>query len=605
MSRRDAARESGDRSDVRPFRERLRDNPRPAVLWIAGALFLFALESGRFVSWLGVLGGGLEYSITTTGTLPGWVGGNIGSAFADASAGVGAIPTDAAESVGQLLGAGAMIVLLSLFAVTVFLSLTSIRVTRLLYPDIPSYRRLSIERALLTAAVTVATVLLVITPVGGIVDVGVGVLASTIDTLSEMLPKITSRDVIPNQGFRSPDGSGWENTFLGLTPAQAWALRTVVVYVYAFAWLAWLWRGYSVFREHYREADWTPRDDSLDRFRGHYWGVLGFAIVFLFVVMAVWAPAVSPVPIEHNTISPCQHEHQFLDDTPNENILFIEGTGEVESVRHCNANTFSQSKGDENVGINSYDPFDRYAPLGTTPRGQDLMTQLAYGARTSLIIGLSGLGLATLIALILSLLSAYYKGVLDLVTIVASDAIATIPLFLLVMLLSVILRDGGHPIAEPLDGGLLLAVVFAFAYWPGLWRSIRGPSLQIAEEDWIDAAESYGQTPSKIMRKHMAPYVVSYTMIYASLLVGGAIIITAALSFLGLGIQPPTPEWGRIIASGRPFITTSSWHISTVSGLMIVFVVTGFNALGDGIRDAIDPESDIGDGDAAATGGGG
>jgi len=590
-----------DSSDIDPLRERVLDNPRPAVLWFAGAVVLLALELGRILGWVKALGAGVKYVVMTTAALPKWIGGNVGSAVAD----TGALP-GGLEPVGELLGSGVVTVLVLVFVVSVFLSLSELRVTRLVAPDLPSYRRLTLERVLLTVGLTVASAGMVLTPVGGLVDGGIGFLTAVLDNISDQAPTLTSREIIPNQGYQSPDGSGWENTFLGLSPGQSWAVRVGVVYVYAFAWLVWLWRGYNVFRDHYRAADWTPRDDTLDRFSGHYWGVFGFIIVFLFVVMALWAPAISTVPLDERSIEPCRFEHQFLDDTDFDQDLHpADGSGEVETIRHCQANWNSVSSGDSNVGLWSYDDFDRFSPLGTTPNGRDLMTQLAHGARTSLIIGLTGLGLATLIALVMALLTAYYKGLLDLLTVVASDTIISIPLFLMVMLLSVVFGDAEHPIAQPLDGGLLLAMIFAFAFWPGLWRAIRGPTLQIAEEDWIDAAESYGQTPSKIMRKHMAPYVVSYTMIYASLLVGSAIIITAALSFLGLGIQPPTPEWGRIIKDGRPFITTNSWHISTVSGILIVFVVAGFNALGDGIRDAIDPESDVGEGDAAAAGGGG
>ena len=591
--------ESAD--DIAPLRERFLDNPRPALLWFAGVLVLLALELGRILDWVRVAGTGVKFVVMTTATFPKWVGSNVESAVADA----GALP-GALEPVGELLGSGVVTVLLLVFAVSVFLSLSDRRITRLVRPDMPSYRRLTIERVILTAALTAVSALMVLTPIGGLVDGGIAFLTAVLDNLSDQAPTLTSREIIPNQGFRSPDGSGWEETFLGLSPGQSWGIRVAAVYTYALAWLVWLWRGYRVFRENYRAADWTPRDDTLDRFSGHYWGVFGFVIVFMFVVMALWAPAISTVPLEERSNEPCRYEHQFLDDTDIEGNLFTDGSGEVESIRHCQANTNSVSRGDSNVGLLSYDNFDRFSPLGTTPDGRDLMTQLAHGARTSLIIGLIGLGLATLIALVMALLTAYYKGLLDLFTVVASDTIVSIPLFLMVMMLSVVLGDSNHPLTQPLDGGLLLALIFAFAFWPGLWRAIRGPTLQTAEEDWISAAESYGQTPSKIMRKHMAPYVISYTMIYASLLVGSAIIITAALSFLGLGISPPTPEWGRIINEGRPFITTNSWHISTVSGIMIVFVVAGFNALGDGIRDAIDPESEVGgEGDATATGGGG
>ena len=588
-------------SDVAPLRKRFLDNPRPGLLWLVGALALLLLELGRILGWVKALGTGVKFVVMTTATLPKWVGGNVESAVAD----TGVLP-GGLEPVGELLGSGVVTVLVFVFVVSVFLSLSERRVTRLLRPNMPSYRRLTVERALLTGILTVVSALMVLTPIGGLVEGIVGFFTAVLDDISNQAPTLTSREIIPNQGYRSPDGSGWEGTFLGLSPGQSWGVRVAVVYAYAFGWLVWLWRGYNVFREQYRAADWTPRDDTLDRFSGHFWGLFGLVVVFSFVILALWAPAISTVPLEERSNEPYRFEHQFLDDEDIEGNPITDGSGDVETVRHGQANLYSVSKGKgQNVGLLSYDDFDRFSPLGTTPSGGDMMTQLAHGARTSLIIALTGLGLATLIALVMALLTAYYKGLVDLLTVVTSDTIVSIPLFLLVMMLSVIFSGSDHPLVTPLDGGLLLAMVFAFAFWPGLWRAIRGPTLQIAEEDWIDAAKSYGQTPSKIMRKHMAPYVVSYTMIYASLLVGSTIIVTAALSFLGLGISEPTPEWGRIISSGQDYITTDSWHVSTVSGIMIVFVVTGFNALGDGIRDAIDPESDIGDGDAAAAGGGG
>ena len=135
------------------------------------------------------------------------------------------------------------------------------------------------------------------------------------------------------------------------------------------------------------------------------------------------------------------------------------------------------------------------------------------------------------------------------------------------------------------------------------WRSLRGPALQVSERQWVDAARSFGQRPRTVMRKHMLPYITGYLLIYGSMTLGGAIIAIAGLSFLGLGVSPPTPEWGRAINLGQNYVTTGSWHISLVPGLLITVVVTGFNALGDGIRDAIDPQSDSAGG-AAGRGGG-
>ena len=150
-----------------------------------------------------------------------------------------------------------------------------------------------------------------------------------------------------------------------------------------------------------------------------------------------------------------------------------------------------------------------------------------------------------------------------------------------------------------------LTLLLAAFQWPYLWRAIRGPTFQVSEGEWIDAAESYGQRPIAVMQKHMLPYVVGYLLIYASLKLGGIIIAVAALSFLGPGVNPPTPEWGFAVSEGRSYIASPSWHISLIPGIAITIVV-GFNALGDGIRDAIDPESggsDEGAGAAAAGGG--
>ncbi|MFB6266307.1 MAG: ABC transporter permease, partial [Halodesulfurarchaeum sp.] len=135
---------------------------------------------------------------------------------------------------------------------------------------------------------------------------------------------------------------------------------------------------------------------------------------------------------------------------------------------------------------------------------------------------------------------------------------------------------------------------------------VRGPSFQVVEEEWVDAAKSYGQVPRKIMQKHMLPYIIGYLLVYGSMSLGGIIVLVAGLSYLGLGITPPTPEWGRAVSSGQNYVATASWHIATIPGLMITLVVTGLNAFGDGIRDAIDPESEGGRAEEAqATGGAG
>ncbi|MCU4743146.1 ABC transporter permease [Halobacteria archaeon AArc-m2/3/4] len=573
---------SYDEHDDETFRERIDANPRPALIWIVGLIVLLAVELGRIVDGIIALGGAIRFALSGIAAGPSWIGDNV------------------AGTLGSAVGTGAMILTaLLLLAIagslvkTIFVPGSPLK--RLGY-DIDQTKQTIdlLDRLFLTAILAVIALLAITSPFSGVLESGINGLTRGLESVSS-LPTITGRETISNEGHRTP-GGGWEGTFLGLSPAWAWALRVLVVYAYAFVALAWLWKGYTIFREHYREADWTPRDDSINRFRNHYWGIFGLIIVFMFVVMAIWAPALGPVDAEHNLYSPYEHEFEYLDDDT------------VVSTTHGTANLQSQSQGGEStIGLMSYDDFDRWAPFGTNQDGKDLFTFLVFGARTSLVIGVTAIGLATAIALAMSLITAYYKGLVDTLTIITSDTIISIPAFLLVLLLSVIFQQANHPIADVYNGGLLLALIFAGIYWPGLWRSIRGPSLQVAEQEWVDAAKSYGQTPAMTMRKHMAPYIATYIMIYASLLLGGVIIATAALSFLGLGINPPTPEWGRMVSDGRSYVSTTSWHIATIPGIMIVFVVTGFNALGDGIRDAMDPESDTGTSDAgaAASGGGG
>ncbi|AGB36426.1 ABC transporter permease [Natronococcus occultus] len=559
------------------LRERVVENPGPALYWLAGAAVLVALELGRLAGWLTGIGSAIEFVFDMIAAIPGWIAGNVADATTPL---VGYLVNDAVT----------LLLLFGIAAVLLRLVPWSLR-DRF---DVGTPRtRAVLEQLGVTVLLAVVLVALLFTPIGGLLRTAV---VTPVDLLSS-LPSLTSHELISNQGHRTPDG-GWDGTFLGLSPAVAWGIRVLLVYGYAFAVLAWVWKGYNVFRDHYRQADWTPRDDTFARFRNHYWGLFGLLVVVLFIVTALWAPAVSPATAEQNIYSPYSYEVQYLED------------GEVATTTVGDANLGSQSDGQNTIGPMSYDDYDRWAPFGTTPNGQDLLTHVAYGAQTSLVIGLLAIGLGGLIAVTMSLLTAYYKGAVDVLTVVASDTIISIPAFLLVMMLSVIFDQGDHVLAEPLNGGVLLGLIFAFVYWPGMWRSIRGPSLQVAEEEWVDAAKSYGQTPANTMRKHMAPYIAGYIMIYGSLLLGGVIIFTAALSFLGLGINAPTPEWGRLISDGEAYVSTSSWHVATIPGLMIVLVVTAFNALGDGLRDAIDPETAAGDANtddtgAAAAGGGG
>ena len=411
---------------------------------------------------------------------------------------------------------------------------------------------------------------------------------------SSQIPTLLSRELIPNQGYQQGANGPWVGTFLGLEPAVAWAIRVTAVYLYTFLWLGWIWFGYVVYRRYYRQADWTPRDDMVDRLRSHRWGQFGLIVVIMFVTLAVFAPTLGPTTVERNIMDPYSYQETFYDDD----------LGEVREIPVGMANLQSKSTGagDSNVGPLQYDEFGRFHPFGTMVTGKDLFTFMAQGARVSLAIGLLSMFLAGLIALSMALITAYYKGLVDLLVVISSDSIQALPVFLVLILASVVFAQSW--VAEVYDGAILLIVLFVLIRWPYLWRAIRGPALQVSDREWIDAAKSYGQKPRIIMERHMAPYVIGYLLVYTSMSLGGVIIAVAGLSFLGLGIAPPTPEWGRAIDEGQQYVATQSWHISLIPGILITLVVTAFNALGDGIRDAIDPESEGGSSEEAGAAGG-
>jgi peptide/nickel transport system permease protein len=558
----------GPRADPdAPLAERIRARPGPAAAWALGALVLLALELGRVAGGLAALG-------RAVGNVGGTAYGRLAGALTGGPAVVWTVATVAVGA--YLLG----------LAVVTWTPLTA--VGRVWQPASRRAERLAdglVVGIALAAAGWLAAQAGAVGALAAVGDVGGAALGLVAD-----LPTLTARETIPNRGYQMPDGT-WRGTFLGLSAGAAWALRVLVVHLYLAAVLGWSWVGYLWYRRHYRVADWTPRDDVVRRLRRHRWGQFGLLVVFLFLTMALFAPALGPTTLEANIYEPFSHEITHYD----------EAAGEPRSILVGQANLQTQSEGypEANVGPLTYDQYDRYHPFGTLTDGSDLYTFLVHGARVSLVIGLLSVGLSALLATVFALVSAYYRGLADLVLVVTGDTIMGVPRLLLLILLTVVLADTW--LAELYDGGVLLALVLAATGWPFLWRAFRGPTLQVAEEDWVDAARSYGQSPGGIMRLHMLPYLLGYLLIYSSLVLGGVILAVAGLSFLGLGITDPTPEWGRAVDIGREYVATDSWHISLIPGLLVTLVVMGFNAVGDALRDAVDPKSDTGATDASET----
>jgi len=224
-------------------------------------------------------------------------------------------------------------------------------------------------------------------------------------------------------------------------------------------------------------------------------------------------------------------------------------------------------------------PPSRQRLMGTDALGRDLFSRVIYGSRYALMIGVAVVLLELAIGASLGFIAGYSGGIWDLVIMRLVDTILSIPTLVLAM-----------AIAGAFGGGLwVMVVAIAVAGWGQFARLVRAQVLSLKEAAFVEAARALGASRLRIIVRHLLPNSMGPVLVYTTLYVPAAILWSAALSFLGLGAQPPTPEWGAIIADGRGFIS-SAWWISTFPGLAIMITTLGFNFLGDGLRDALDPK---------------
>jgi ABC-type dipeptide/oligopeptide/nickel transport system permease subunit len=218
-------------------------------------------------------------------------------------------------------------------------------------------------------------------------------------------------------------------------------------------------------------------------------------------------------------------------------------------------------------------------PLGTDHLGRDIWARIIYGARISLFIGFVVVGFATLIGVALGLISGYYGGRIDAVIQRVIDTLLAFPYLILATALVGVLGPG------------LRNIVLALLYkeWVYPCRVVRGEVLAAKEQEYVEAARTVGASSRHVMFKEILPNVLASTVVVSTLRVGSVILMEASLSFLGLGVEPPTPAWGSMVAEGRRFINTE-WWISTLPGLAIFLTVLGINLMGEGLRDALDPK---------------
>ncbi len=223
-------------------------------------------------------------------------------------------------------------------------------------------------------------------------------------------------------------------------------------------------------------------------------------------------------------------------------------------------------------------PPSSHHPFGTDELGRDVLSRMIWGSRISLKVGFVAVGIAVIIGIMVGAAAGYYGGWVDSLLMRFVDMMLCFPSFFLILAVIAILEPSIYNIMA----------VIGLTSWMGVARLVRAEFLRIREMDYVKAARSIGASDFRIVFRHILPNALNPVIVAATLGVAGAILTESALSFLGIGVQPPTPSWGNMLTAGKNNMEIA-WWLSVFPGLAILVTVLGYNLLGEGLRDILDP----------------
>ena len=224
---------------------------------------------------------------------------------------------------------------------------------------------------------------------------------------------------------------------------------------------------------------------------------------------------------------------------------------------------------------------NRVFPLGADLTGRDVLSRIIYGARVSLLVAILATGVSLLIGLVWGVVSAFYGGLVDAFLSRIMELMMAFPILLLAIALASAMQSSSL---------LVVILIIGFVNWTYVGRIVRGQVLSLRQREFVEAARALGAGDGHIMFRVILPNLVAPLIVYGTLAVAGNILFETALSFLGLGVQPPTPSWGNMIREGMAYYNVA-WWITGFPGLFILLTVLAFNLMGDGLRDALDPHT--------------